>query len=61
MILNAIRLKKENDIKEFEINFVNETVLDDVIDLYYKKIDNYYIVKAISNNKIVFTSKVSVN
>ena len=61
MILNALRLKKENDIKEFEINFVNETILDDVIDLHYKKIDNYYIVKAISNNKIVFTSKVSVN
>lgn len=61
MVLNALRLKQENDIKEFEINFVNESKLDDVIDLYYKKIDNYYIVKAISNEKVIFMSKVLVN
>lgn len=58
MALNAIRLNSNQIIKDFEINFVNETILDDVIDIYYKEENNTFYIKGISNDKVVFLTKI---
>ena len=60
MALNAICLSKEEVIKEFEINFVNESYLKDEIDLYYIKEENCYFVKGVSKEKTIFLSKLTL-
>lgn len=58
MILNAIRLKENELIDTFQIDFINETHENDEINIYYFKENNEYNVKAICNNKTVFISKI---
>lgn len=60
MILNALNLSKDEQINEFQIDFVNESFLNDIINIYYTKIDNYYLVKGICNNKVIFLSKIII-
>lgn len=59
MVLNVLCLKQDEVIKEFEINFVNESHLGDEIDLYYMKENNTYLVKGISKGKTIFLSKLT--
>ena len=59
MVLNVLCLKQDEVIKEFEINFVNESHLGDEIDLYYIKEYNTYLVKGVSKGKTIFLSKLT--
>lgn len=59
MVLNVLCLKQDEVIKEFEINFVNESHLGDEIDLYYMKENNTYLVKGVSKGKTIFLSKLT--
>lgn len=60
MILNALRLKEDEVIDEFQIDFVHESHLDDIITIYYYKEDNCYYAKAVSNNSTIFISKILI-
>lgn len=60
MALNTLCLSKDEVIKEFEINFINESYLKDEIDLYYIKEDKTYIVKGVSKNKTIFLCKLTI-
>ena len=58
MALNTLCLSKDEVIKEFEINFINESYLNDEIDLYNIKEDKTYFVKGVSKDKTVFLCKI---
>ena len=58
LMLNALRLKENEIIDEFQIDFIHESYLDDVINVYFIKVDNYYLAKGISNNNTIFISKI---
>ena len=60
MIINTLRLNESEQIDEFQLDFVNETRLDDVVDVYVKKEENTYYAKAICNEKVVFLSKINL-
>ena len=53
MALNTLCLSKDEVIKEFEINFINESYLTEEIDLYNIKEDKTYFVKGVSKDKTV--------
>ena len=56
MALDAFRVEelKNLNIKEYEIHFVNESYENDVIDVYKKKIKNYYYIEGKSADKTIF-------
>ena len=58
MALNTLCLSKDEVIKEFEINFINESYLNDEIYLYNIKEDKTYFVKGVSKDKTVFLCKI---
>ena len=58
MALNTLCLSKDEVIKEFEINFINESYLNNEIDLYNIKEDKTYFVKGVSKDKTVFLCKI---
>ena len=60
MISNALRLKENELIDSFQIDFLNETHDNDVLDIYYKKNSNYYDVKALNKDNLVFIAKVEL-
>ena len=60
ILLNGIRLKENEKIDVFQIDFVNESYLDTNIILYYQKIANSYIAKAVANEKIIFMAKIDL-
>lgn len=57
MAIDAFSVDELNsfDIKEYEIHFVNETRLDENIDVYKKKAGSSYFIEGRSNEKIVFS------
>ncbi len=59
-ILNAIKLKEDEIIDKFQIEFVHECYLDDVLNLYYYKEDNIYHIKALKNTDTVFICKIEL-
>lgn len=59
-IWNALKLKKEDKIKEFEINFVKEVLLGDKVSVYYTKEDDIYLVEGYSNSHLSFKAKVTL-
>ena len=58
MVLNALKLTKEEIIDEFEINFVHEVRGQKQISLFYYKEDNNYFIKAICEENTVFLCKL---
>ena len=60
MLLNALNLKENEVIDEFQIDFIHETMLHDNITIYYHKEDNFYYAKALCNGNIVFLSKIKL-
>lgn len=60
MILNALKLKQDEYIDEFQIDFINESFLNDLINIHYIKQDNYYLVKGLKDNTTIFLSKVTI-
>lgn len=60
MVLNAIKMKANEEIDEFEINFINEVRGEKVISLYYNKENNHYLIKAICEDKVIFTCKIKL-
>lgn len=59
-ILNALKLKQDEIIEQFQIDFVHETYLDDKLTLYYYKEDNLYHIKALKDNDLVFIAKITL-
>lgn len=49
---------KQIKIKEYEMYFVNESKEGDVIDIYKKKIKNYYYLEGRNNNETIFRSVI---
>ncbi len=49
---------KQIDIKEYEIYFVNESYENDKIDVYKKKIKNYFYVEGKIEDKTIFKSVI---
>lgn len=48
IIYNALRLSKNEKIKEMQIDFIKETMLDETLKIYLKKIDNKYFVEGLN-------------
>lgn len=61
MALNSINLKKQEEIIEFEINFVNEVKEDSIINIYHYKENNTYFIKGVCNDKTSFICKVVID
>lgn len=60
MLLNALRLKEDEVIDEFQIDFVHESHLDDLIKIYTYKEENCYYAKAVCNDFVIFMSKINL-
>lgn len=60
MVLNALKLKQEEVIDEFQIDFINESHLDDVINIYHIKQDNFYLIKGMIDSKNIFLCKITL-
>ena len=60
MVLNALRLKQDEDIDEFQIDFINESHLDDIINIYHIKQDNFYLIKGMIDSKNIFLCKITL-
>lgn len=56
MISNA--LNNNDDIIDYQIDYLHEIHKDEKVDIYYKKIDNIYYVKGIVNNTISFIANI---
>lgn len=56
LVLNVIENK---NINHFQINFINECKLDDVISIYYLKQDGVQLVSGYVDGKVVFTAEVN--
>lgn len=56
MAMNSFSVQelKKIDIKEYEIYFVNESYEGDSIDIYKKKVKNYYYIEGKSQDKTIF-------
>ena len=59
LIYDVIDLDKYR-IKTFEISFINEAVLNDVIDIREEKIDNFYYIEGYILDKVCFKARVEV-
>lgn len=59
-VMNIIKLEKNQNIKNFEINYIKEVRCGEYIKNYHKKEGNTYFIKGISNNEICFLCKVSI-
>ena len=60
MLANAIKLKENELIKSFSINYVHESHLDDIINIYYLKDNKLYLVKGICDNQIIFIAELEL-
>ena len=60
MLLNALRLKEDEVIDEFQIDFIHESHLDDIITIYFYKENNCYYAKAVANDNCIFLSKILI-
>lgn len=60
MVFNAFTVNefKSIQIKEYEIYFVNESYEHDKIDIYKKKIKNYYYIEGKKENSTIFKSVI---
>ncbi len=60
MALDAFSTEELNsfDIKEYEIYFVNESYEGEKIDIFKKKIKNYYYIEGRVENKIIFKTVI---
>ena len=59
-ILNALSLTKDEKIKEFEINYINELHYKETLSIYYIKENNTYNIKAMVDDKLIFIAKLNV-
>lgn len=58
IILNALNPQNRENIKDLEIDFINEVKLQDRINLKYLKDANYYYFEADLEDKVIFRAKV---
>ena len=60
MVIDAFTVEelKQIDIKEYEIYFVNESYIGDKIDVYKKKIKNYFYIEGKVEDKTIFKSVI---
>ena len=61
MLLNALKLNANEVIDEFQIDFIHESHLGDLIKIYFIKEDNYYLAKGMCNDTTIFASKIIIN
>ena len=60
ILMNAIKPTKDEIIRKFDINFVHEIFLDDIISIYYVKQDKTYKIKGITNNQTTFLCEIEL-
>ncbi len=60
ILLNALRLSEEEVIDTFQIDYVHETHLDDVISVYYYKENKTYFAKATCMDNTIFLAKIDL-
>lgn len=59
-ILDTIRLKKNEVIKSFQIDYLKEAFLDDVIALKTEKIENLIFIEGYRNNDLLFKASIEI-
>ena len=60
MVLDAFTIDELNsiNIREYEINFINQTYENDKIDIFKKNVKNYYYVEGRIGDVVVFRSVI---
>lgn len=57
-MFDALKLKKEESIKKFEIDYLKELQLDSKVDLFYVKDNSTILCKGIKDEELSFISKI---
>lgn len=60
MILNAINLNKNQEIDEFEINYISEVKENSIVNIYYYYQDNNYYVKGVCLDSTCFLASLKI-
>lgn len=60
-ILDAIRLKKNEVIKSFQIDYLKEAFLDDIIGLKTERTEDEVFIEGYRNNDLLFKAKIELN
>ena len=60
IVMNILKLTKEEVISKFEINYIKEVISGQTIRSYYKKIDNTCFIKGLVNNEVCYLAKVVI-
>lgn len=60
-ILDAIRLKQNEIIKSFQIDYLKEAFLDDVISLKTERVENEIFVEGYRDTDLLFKSMIKLN
>lgn len=60
-ILDAIRLKKNEVIKSFQIDYLKESFLDDIIGLKTERTEDEVFIEGYRNNDLLFKAKIELN
>jgi len=59
-ILNALKLKEDEVIKTFEINYIKQCMLDDTLDVYADKQDKDIKVEIVNNGEVVCRAQIAL-
>ena len=59
--MNAIKLNKSKKVSSFEINYLKETFLDEILDLKINMVDNIIYVEGYKEENISFKAKICLD
>ena len=59
-ILNAVRLKEDEVIKTFEINYIKQCMLDDKLEVYVDKQDKDIRVEISNGEEVVCRAQITL-